>query len=118
MADRVELEQADRVSNVSEPEEDFSITYMRSQTSYFHRFIRFKNVEVDRQVLLENAIERYLVALEDGDNNIQLRTQSSCRHRETILYSTLQEDTAKHISQAQELDYGSIPTPQFPRENH
>ena len=48
MADRVELDKIDRVSNVSEPEEDFSITYMRSQTSYFHRFIRFKNVDVDR----------------------------------------------------------------------
>lgn len=30
MADRVEFEQIDRLSNVSEPEEDFSITYMRS----------------------------------------------------------------------------------------
>ena len=62
-------------------------------------------------MLLENAIERYLVALEDGDNNIQLRTYASSRYKEAMLYSTLQEDTAKHISQAQELDYGSIPTP-------
>ena len=48
MADRVELDRVERMSNVSEPDEDFTITYMRSQTSYYHRFIRFKNVDVDR----------------------------------------------------------------------
>ena len=48
MADRVELDRVERMSNISEPEEDFTITYMRSQTSYYHRFIRFKNVDVDR----------------------------------------------------------------------
>ena len=48
MADRVELDRVERMSNMSEPEEDFTITYMRSQTSYYHRFIRFKNVDDDR----------------------------------------------------------------------
>ena len=48
MADRVELDRVERMSNISEPDEDFTITYMRSQTSYYHRFIRFKNVDVDR----------------------------------------------------------------------
>lgn len=43
---------------------DFPISFMRSQTEYFHRFIRLKNVDSERQVILENAIERYLVALE------------------------------------------------------
>ena len=61
-----ESEEADGV-DLSEEEEgafDFTISFMRSQTEYFHRFIRFKNVDPDRQVILENAVERYLVTLE------------------------------------------------------
>ena len=43
---------------------------MKSQTEYFHRFIRCKNVDPDRVVLLENAVARYLVELEkDSDVN-------------------------------------------------
>ena len=39
------------------PTEDFTISFMKSQTEYFHRFMRFKNIDPDRQVLLENAVE-------------------------------------------------------------
>ena len=53
---------------------------MRSQTEYFHRFIRFKNVEPDRQVILENAVERYLVELEH-DNDVTYKSKK----RSTLL---------------------------------
>ena len=70
---------------------------MSSQTEYFHRFIRFKNVDPDRQVILENAVERYLVDLEklqenDGHRNHRQR-RSMNNYTERIIYNTLQEDT-------------------------
>ena len=41
---------------------DFEFTIIKStRTENAHRFVRFKNVHIDRLVLLENAIERYLV---------------------------------------------------------
>ena len=38
----------DKASDVSGAPRDFSITYMQSQTSYYHRFIRFKNFDQSR----------------------------------------------------------------------
>jgi len=51
-------------SDTNFPIVDFQISFMKSQTEYFHRFIRFKNIDPDRQVILENAVERYLISLE------------------------------------------------------
>ena len=73
------------------PAFDFSISFMKSQTEYFHRFIRLRNVDIDRQVILENAIERYLVDLEkDCENHhrsgFSLFKQS---YKESVIYSTL-----------------------------
>ena len=93
---------------------------MKSMTSYYHRFIRFKNVDENRRVLLENAVERYLVALEDGDNSIHLRSHNSKHYKEVMLYSTLQEDTVSNANHEANFSngYRSVPTPQFTRENY
>ena len=71
---------------------DFSISFMRSQTGYHHRFIRFKNVDSERQVLLENAVERYLVELECDKGATS--SQRNFSVVETVIYSTFQEDSA------------------------
>ena len=65
---------------------------MRSQTEYFHRFIRFKNIDPERQVLLENAVERYLVELE-REQDVSKPFASKSSYTETVIYNTLQEDT-------------------------
>ena len=61
---------------------------MRSQTEYFHRFIRFKNVDPERQVLLENAVERYLVELE-REQDVSKPSASKPSYTETVIYNTL-----------------------------
>ena len=82
-----ESEEADEEA-FSDDEEgafDFTISFMRSQTEYFHRFIRFKNVDPDRQVILENAVERYLVTLEqesDPANNKKRNQRSLLGNRQ------------------------------------
>lgn len=48
--------------NLSDPVDDFVVTFIESDsTEMVHRFIRLKDIEDDRKVLMENAIERYLV---------------------------------------------------------
>ena len=78
------------------PTEDFTISFMKSQTEYFHRFMRFKNIDPDRQVLLENAVEQYLVELEKDGDNVQKSAFSLFKQKnftERVIYNTLQEDT-------------------------
>lgn len=70
---------------------DFSISFMKSQTEYFHRFIRCKNVDPDRFVLLENAVERYLVDLEKESDNPHRSNFSLFKQnfQERVIYNTL-----------------------------
>ena len=60
---------------------------MKSQTEYFHRFMRFKNVDPERQVLLENAVERYLVELEREQD--ASKPYASNSYTENVIYNTL-----------------------------
>jgi hypothetical protein len=50
----------------TEPLEDFVVTFIESEaTEMVHRFIRIKDIDEDRTVLVENALERYLVQLDE-----------------------------------------------------
>ena len=40
-----------------------------------HRFIRIKDIEDDRKVLMENAIERYLVSLDETLTDVLMGTE-------------------------------------------
>ena len=53
-----------------------------------HRFIRIKDVDEDRKVLVENAIERYLVQLEETLTDVFQGTE----REQKLMYSCLKED--------------------------
>lgn len=74
----------------TEPIEDFVVTFIESESAEMvHRFIRIRDIEEDRQVLVENAIERYLVQLDETLTDVFQGTEKE----QKLLYSCLKEDT-------------------------
>ncbi len=62
--------------NLSDPLDDFAVTFIESDSAEMvHRFIRIKDIEDDRKVLMENAIERYLVSLDETLTDVLMGTE-------------------------------------------
>jgi len=61
-----------------------------------HRFIRLKDVDNDRKVLMENAVERYLVELEEMMSDVFHGTEKEQR----VVYSCLNEDSHQPLRAA------------------